>query len=339
MIKRLAEGWLNRIWYQAKLPALLLWPLSLIFCLAVRLRIWLYEQNLLKSEKLAVPVIVVGNLTVGGTGKTPLVLWLATFLRKAGYRPGIICSGYNGQATAQPLNVVPSTDPQQAGDEAVLLAQRSSCPVVACRDRLAAAGKLLQQHSCDVLLSDDGLQHYRLQRDIEILLIDASRGLGNGYCLPAGPLREPAKRLQTADLVVSKGRSPLADWHMQTRCSSAYPLNQPGKLIALDAFLPGKIRAVAGLANAESFFKCLRAAGLEVVEAGFSDHHAYLPAELDFGDNLPVLMTEKDAVKCRLLRLENCWAVALEIQLNDAFGKTLLRLLTNHASLRKTDIG
>ena len=339
MSKRLAERWLNQLWYHHQRLALLFWPLSFLYCLVIRLRRWLYQQGILKPEKLPVPVIVVGNLTAGGTGKTPLVLWLAAFLQKAGYQPGIICSGYGGNTTAQPRTVVPGSDPADVGDESVLLAARSGCPVIACRNRLAAAKMLLQQCNCDVVLSDDGLQHYRLQRDIEILLLDAARGLGNGYCLPAGPLREPASRLQTVDLVVSKGQSPLANWCMLARCHRAYAISAPETAISLQALQPRTVRAIAGLANPQSFFDCLRAAGLELVENAFPDHHQYAASELEFGDDLAVLMTEKDAVKCRFLQRENYWAVPLDIEMNDNFGKTLLALLPEHPSMRHKNRG
>ena len=330
------ERWLNKLWYQYKLPALLLWPLSFLYCLLVRIRSWLYQQKLLKSEKLAVPVIVVGNLTVGGAGKTPLVLWLAAFLRESGYQPGIICSGYRGQGTEKPLNVNPESDPESAGDEAILLAKRSHCPVIACRDRVAAARDLIQKTSCNLVICDDGLQHYRLRRDIEILLIDADRGFGNGFCLPAGPLREPVKRLQSVDIVVSKGVSSLADWHMQYACHTVYALDDPQKSMALTEFRQQTIHAVAGIANPAGFFALLRAAGLNVLEEAFPDHHKFLPSELKFDDDLSVLMTEKDAVKCRLLDTANCWVVPLDIQMSDNFDKLVLshldRILTGEQS-------
>lgn len=339
MSKRLAERWLNQLWYHHRLLALLLWPLSFLYCLASRLRSWLYQKGILKTEKLPVPVIVVGNLTAGGTGKTPLVLWLAAFLQKSGYQPGIICSGYGGSATAVPRTVESGSDPAAVGDESILLAERSGCPVIACRNRLAAAKMLLQQYNCDVVLSDDGLQHYRLQREIEILLLDAARGLGNGYCLPAGPLREPARRLQTVDLVVSKGESPLANWCMLASCHRAYAISAPETAITLQALQARTVRAVAGLANPESFFDCLRAAGLELVESAFPDHHQYTASELEFGDDLAVLMTEKDAVKCRFLQRENFWAVPLDIDMHDNFGKTLLALLQKQPSMRRSNSG
>jgi tetraacyldisaccharide 4'-kinase len=339
MMRTVFERCFNKLWYHYKLPALLLWPVSFLYCLVVRLRIWLYQQNILKSEKPAVPVIVVGNLTVGGTGKTPLVLWLAIFLRESGYLPGIICSGYRGQGIGKPLSVNQESDPESVGDEAVLLAKRSNCPVVACRDRVSAARELMRQDGCNLVLCDDGLQHYQLQRDIEILLLDAERGFGNGYCLPAGPLREPVKRLKSVDFVVSKGRSTLAKWHMETVCNTAYALENPHKIKTLTDFRQQTIHAIAGIANPSAFFTSLRTAGLTILEEPFPDHHQFLPGELKFDDHLPVLMTEKDAVKCRLLETSNCWVVPLEIQMPDNFGTLLLSYLARTQTEEQVDFG
>ena len=200
-MSRLADS----VWYGGHPLSRVLLPLSWLYCAAVGLRRLAYRREWLKSHRLPVPVILIGNLTVGGTGKTPLVLWVTDLLRRQGGKPGIITRGYGGKAYDWPRSVTGDSDPFAVGDEPVLLARHSGCPVTAGPDRLAAGELLLANHECDMIVSDDGLQHYRLQRDLEILVVDGSRGFGNGHCLPAGPLREPAKRRREADLTVCNG--------------------------------------------------------------------------------------------------------------------------------------
>ncbi|MCC9002187.1 MAG: tetraacyldisaccharide 4'-kinase, partial [Candidatus Competibacter sp.] len=197
--------WLDRYGYSLNLVAVLLWPLSLLFGLVARIRRFLYRNNVLKSVGLSVPVIVVGNISVGGTGKTPLVAQLVELLRDAGYKPGVVGRGYGGQSTQWPRSVMADSDPVQVGDEPVLLARRCRCPVVVGPDRVVAAQLLYETYDCNVIISDDGLQHYRLRRDIEIAVVDGFRRFGNAACLPAGPLREPPSRLREVDFVVSNG--------------------------------------------------------------------------------------------------------------------------------------
>ncbi len=198
-------NWLDRYGYSLNLVSVLLWPLSLLFGTVVRLRRWLYQQGFGRNETFTVPLIVVGNITVGGTGKTPLVARLVELLREAGYQPGVISRGYGGQSAQWPRHVAADSDPLQVGDEPLLLAQRCRCPVVVGPDRIAAARALLATYPCNVIISDDGLQHYPLRRDIEIAVVDGFRRLGNAACLPAGPLREPPSRLRDVDFVVGNG--------------------------------------------------------------------------------------------------------------------------------------
>ncbi len=317
-------------WYRRSLWLWLLAPLALLFCLLVWLRRQLYRRGWLASEAVDVPVIVVGNISVGGTGKTPLVLWLADFLRRQGYRPGLISRGYGGQSEQWPLALDSDADPKVVGDEALLLARRSGCPMVVGPDRVAAARLLRERHDVDVILSDDGLQHYRLQRQIEIAVLDGARRLGNRLCLPAGPLREPPSRLRSVDLVVVNGEpSACGEWAMSLRPVALNSLvGEPTRALATLSGL--RVHGVAGIGHPQRFFATLRQAGCEVVEHPYTDHHPYRAGELDFGDDLPVLMTEKDAVKYTSYADRRHWYLPVVAELPDAFGQAVLAKLESN---------
>jgi tetraacyldisaccharide 4'-kinase len=304
---------IERHWQRLTLFAFLLLPLSALFCGLVALRRALYRRRILPSQRLPVPVIVVGNITVGGTGKTPLVMWLARMLKDEGYRPGIVARGYRGRAQRWPLTVGPETSPVEAGDEAVLLARRGGCPVVAGPDRVADARRLVEL-GCNVIVSDDGLQHYRLQRDIEIAVIDGVRRFGNGLCLPAGPLREPVSRLREVDWRVTNGEPREGEIGMRLAHTEIYRLDAPGQHAEMSEFDFGLVHAVAGIGNPGRFFDSLRALGLDIRPHPFPDHHLFRAADLEFGDHHPVLMTEKDAVKCRQFAQSHHWVVAITAQ-------------------------
>jgi len=301
---------IERHWQKLTPVSLLLLPLGVLFGVLAALRRAMYRRRLLPSHRLSVPVIVVGNITVGGTGKTPLVIWLAGELKQAGYRPGIVTRGYRGQSRRWPLAVTPDTSPVAAGDEAVLLAQRSGCPVMAGPDRVAAAQRLVAQ-GCNAIVSDDGLQHYRLQRDLEIAVIDGMRRFGNGLCLPAGPLREPVSRLREVDWRVTNGEPQGGEIGMRLVPTAIYRLDAPDRQAEAGDFDFGAVHAVAGIGNPGRFFDSLRVLGLKIRPHAFPDHHAYRAADLEFGDHHPVLMTEKDAVKCRRFAQPHHWVVAV----------------------------
>lgn len=313
-------------WYRGSPWLLLLWPLSLLFCLLVMLRRLLFRIGVLHSERLAVPVIVVGNITVGGSGKTPLVLWLAEFLRRHGYRPGLISRGYGGKAASWPQAVAADSDPREVGDEALLLARRSGCPMAVGPDRVAAARLLLEHYAVDLIISDDGMQHYRLGRDIEIAVLDGERRLANRLCLPAGPLREPPGRIRSVDFVVSNGSAGEGEWPMQLVAADALPL-LAGPPRPPSDFASGPVHAVAGIGNPARFFATLRALGLEPIEHPFPDHHPFGKGELDFNDTAPVLMTEKDAVKYLDYAGRRHWYLPVTARLPDEFGNSLLAAL------------
>lgn len=275
-------------------------------------------------------MIVIGNITVGGSGKTPLVLWLAQLLRQRGYRPGLISRGYGGAAATWPQSVGTDSDPRMVGDEALMLARCSGCPMVVGPDRVAAARQLLAEHDVNVILSDDGMQHYRLARDIEIAVLDGERRLANGLCLPAGPLREPGTRLKSVDFVVANGHAEQGEWAMQLEAGEAILLTS-GERRPVSAFSAAPVHAVAGIGNPGRFFQMLRTMGLEPIEHAFADHHPYRKGELDFNDAAPVLMTEKDAVKYFSYAGNRHWYLPVTARLSEEFGERLC------AALEKVD--
>ena len=318
----LAAGFAARHWYRLSPVSLLLFPLSLVFRLLVTLRRLLFRVGALPSVRLHVPVIVVGNLTVGGTGKTPLILALVEALCAKGLRPGILSRGHGGTDTG-PRAVRKGDDAAQVGDEPLLLAERSGCPVWIGADRAAAARALLAAHArCDVLLCDDGLQHYRLQRDFEIAVED-DRGLGNGLLLPAGPLREPAGR--RVDATVVNGAEPRRGaFRMRLAPVGLYRVDGPRAPLPQSELSGKKLHAVAGIGNPERFFDELSRMGLAFSAHPFPDHHAFRAADLEFADCDFVLMTEKDAVKCRHFGRRDLIAVRVEAELDSALAELIL---------------
>ncbi len=322
-------------WYSQNILAWLLLPLSWLFCLIALLRKKLYQTGMLSSRKPAMPVIIVGNISVGGAGKTPLIIALCELLQQNKLRPGVVSRGYGGKISA--THDVSDTDhAADVGDEPLLIHQRTLCPVVIGADRAAAADYLTQHHSCDLILSDDGMQHYGLQRDAEIAVVDFSRLHGNGFCLPAGPLREPVSRLRAVDMVAYHHPA-AADIHTLTaseKLQPAFYLSVTGvrnlvtdEIISLDAFTGQCVHAVAGIGHPQRFFTSLRDAGVTVIEHAFADHYAFRATDIEFGDALPVLMTEKDAVKCRDFATDKCWAVTVEARMNSALQQQFLQIL------------
>lgn len=308
---KLQESWQHRPW-------LALIPLSWIFRLLVSLRVSLYRTGLLRKETLPVPVIIVGNIRVGGTGKTPLVIWLVEQLRARGYKPGVVARGYGGQSSEWPRKVVPNSDPRESGDEPVLISQKTGVSIWVGPDRVTAARRLLEEAQCDLVISDDGLQHYRLERDLEILVVDGARGFGNGWSLPAGPLREPLSRVNSVDRVVINGEADVslgvAGDKMTLEQGSARNLRS-GELSDLERFRGQPVHGVAGIGHPGRFFDQLRSAGLELIEHPLADHQPLQKGDLEFDDGHVVLMTEKDAVKYRDWASECHWEVPVEARL------------------------
>ena len=309
---------LDAYWDTVNPISVALLPLSLLFASAVAVRRMAYRIGLRRAQHFAVPVWVVGNLTVGGTGKTPLVIWLAEHLRGRGWRPGIVARGYGGQAQFWPQQVRPDSDPIMVGDEAVLLAAATGCPVCVGPDRPAAVTALIEHTDIDFVLSDDGMQHYALGRDLEIAVIDGRRRLGNGLLLPAGPLREPASRLRDVDLIISNGQPGPDEYAMSLQRPLVREL-RTDRAVELADFAGRRVHAVAGIGNPQRFFEMLIGAGLRIEAHPFPDHHSFRAADLAFDDGLPVLMTAKDAVKCRRITCRNGWVVDISAQPDDAF--------------------
>ena len=324
---------LQHHWYRITPLHLLLLPISLLFRLLVMLRRTLYRNGILTSQRLAVPVVVIGNISVGGTGKTPLTLALAQQLIQRGRHPLIVSRGHGGSAQ-QLQPVTPDSDVRQVGDEPLLMAQRNLCPVWIGKDRAATAQAALQANpQCDVVLCDDGLQHYRLRRDVEIAIIDGARGFGNGFMLPAGPLREPVSRLQKVDAVVVNGAdAATGQYAMRLSGEIFHNRLEPGKTATAAELRKLRCHAVAGIGHPQRYFRHLAALGLNIVEHAFPDHHPYRATDLSFADCDAILLTEKDAVKCGAFADERYWVLRVEARIDPALTDHILRRIAHHGS-------
>lgn len=312
---------LESAWYGSGRSPRWAGPLAAFYGVAMRLRRRLYQSGLKRSIRLPVPVIVIGNLSVGGTGKTPLTIALAGALQRRGFRPGVVSRGYGG-SQREPRLLGAEPDPRQVGDEPCLIAASGVCVAVG-RDRPAAA-LLLIDAGCDIVIADDGLQHYRLARDVEICVIDGVRRFGNGRLLPAGPLREPLSRLARVDLRVCNGGAAADGEHlMQLREDGVIALRGEQRQ-PLAAFAGRRVHAVAAIGNPQRFFTSLRNAGIDVIEHAFADHHGFVAGDLEFPDERPVLMTDKDAVKCQAFAKPDWWRVPVYADLPDAFYAALI---------------
>lgn len=292
------------------------WPLAALYGALTALRRALYRVGVLRAVRLPVPVVVIGNITAGGTGKTPLTIALAAALRERGWRPGVVSRGHGGSERG-PLLLGENPDPQTVGDEPCLI-HASGVPVAIGRDRPAAAA-LLVAAGCNVVIADDGLQHYRLARDIEICVIDGVRRFGNRHLLPAGPLREPLRRLARVDLRVCNGGVPQAGEHAMQLVGDTVVALVDGSTKPLAAFAGHHVHAVAAIGNPARFFSALRGVGIDVTEHAFADHHAFVAGDFAFGDTAPVLMTDKDAVKCAAFAQAHWWRGPVRAALPAAF--------------------
>ncbi|WP_028490090.1 tetraacyldisaccharide 4'-kinase [Thiothrix lacustris] len=299
------ERWVLNVWYgNDRFGKYLLLPLTGVFCVLAALNRWRHKRQQVKHP---VPVVVVGNISVGGTGKTPLVIWLVERLREAGFKPGVVSRGYK-------------KDADSLGDEPLLIIQRTNVPLAIGKDRNQAIATLLHEHACDIIIADDGLQHYRMGRDVEICVVDGQRRFGNGFCLPSGPLREPVSRLASCDFVVTNGEN--MTMHGDTLVNLATDSRQP-----LQALSGQTVHVVTGIGNPQRFINTLEQAGLQVLAHLYPDHHAFTGAEIRFDDALPILMTEKDAVKCRQYAVQNVWYLPIEAVLDERLAEALLKRL------------
>jgi len=322
-VKAALADWLLRRWYGGVAPGPGLRALAAFHRGVVALRALLFRRGLLRVHRLPVPVIVVGNLVAGGSGKTPLTIALARGLAERGWRPGIVSRGY-GRRSREPMRVTPERSARECGDEPLLIARQTGLPVFVDRDRVAAARRLVAE-GCNLLIADDGLQHLRLGRDIEIEVVDGERRHGNGRLMPAGPLREPADR-RVDHRVVNGGQAAAGEWPMRLVLGDAVPL-AGGPARPLSAFVGTPVHAVAGIGHPARFFEALRAQGLAPEAHPFPDHHAFTAADLAFASPGPVLMTEKDAVKCTRLGLADAYAVPVRAELPHALFSALQQRL------------
>lgn len=328
---------LEQYWYQsdflATLVAGFLLPLSWLYCAVAAIRRKIYQLKLKKSYAASVPVVVIGNIVAGGSGKTPLLISVCEFIKENGFKPGVVSRGYGGKVTTT-KQVLENDSAALVGDEPLMIYQRTKVPVVVGADRVAAVKHLLENNQCDIVLSDDGLQHYRMQRNVEIAVVDSKRGFGNGFCLPAGPLRERVSRLDDVDLVVYNG---IQDSGSDIDSAGAgaeacsYSLKfidichlSCNEIASLSSFTDKTVHAVAGIGNPAGFFSQLRDDGVEVIEHAFSDHHDYLQADFSGWDNDCIIMTEKDAVKCRNLSLPDAWFVRVEADISKPLESQLI---------------
>jgi tetraacyldisaccharide 4'-kinase len=315
---------LEYLWYKNRFLGYLLFPVALFFSLAAIIR-KRYLQSRLEPGIIKKPVIVVGNITVGGTGKTPLVIAIVKHLQASGCKPGVISRGYGGVAQ-YPLQLNAQTRADESGDEPLLIYQRCGCPVVVSPLRVEAAQYLIANNDIDIIVSDDGLQHYALPRDIEIVVIDGQRGLGNGLCLPAGPLREPARRLASADFVLVNGIETKTYDPRQTFMKLRIEELQPLEPTRTHRGLPShsRVNAVAAIGNPQRFFSTLEQQGYNVIPRVFPDHYLYQEQDLLFENGLPVVMTEKDAIKCTgFNQLDQHWFLPVNAVLPYKFWKDL----------------
>ena len=319
--------WLTDSWYKPKLFRWLLAPLSALYRLVIFLRKQSFHLGIFKQHKLSVPIIVVGNISVGGTGKTPFVIWLAQQLQQQGFKPGIISRGYGGKSELYPLLVTRDSDPAIVGDEPVIIVRQTDCPLVVSPKRVEAANFLLERHDCDLIISDDGLQHYALGREIEIVIVDAQRQFGNQYCLPAGPLREPLSRLEDVDFIVYNGDTQNQPFIMTL--SSVHAVNLADSTITktLADFNGQEVHGIAGIGNPKRFFNQLSQASINVTPHEFADHHAFVKQDLEFNDNKSILMTEKDAVKCQYFAKNDMWFIPVNTQVSGNLDQLIIQKL------------
>jgi len=339
--------WIHRVWYEDASSGWILLPLSGLYWVILQLRKLFYDLGFLRTVRASAPIIIVGNLTAGGTGKTPTVLWLVQELQTRGLRPGIVSRGYGGSQSGTSMRVEADTDASVAGDEPVLLARRGGCPVVVDPDRSRAAAMLIED-GADVIIADDGLQHYRLARDYEICVIDGARGLGNRRLLPAGPLREGPDRLEDVDQVLVNGEFRVREYGVTVAEQNAVSF----ELVAAEAcrlngslarpierFANTTVHGVAAIGNPQRFFDLLRGHGIQVIEHIYPDHAALTRKDLDFGDDFEVFMTEKDAVKLGRLSTDKFWYVPVELKMDPLLAAPLIEQIVSRLHSRKRGDG
>ena len=323
------------IWYGKHPLSIVLAPLGWCYQLLMILRRLLYQSSILATKRLNIPVIVVGNIVAGGTGKTPLVIWLVAYLKEKGFQPGIVSRGYKSKIKQWPQQVRKDSNVDLFGDEPVLLARRANCPVAIAPNRYIAAEALIENEQVDIIICDDGLQHYALQRDIEIVVIDGIRRHGNGRCFPAGPLREPVSRLKNVDMIVCNNGAVQGEFEMEYVPQQLCSVLDENKRRDIDHFCNQAIHAIAGVGNPARFFSSLRGKGIRTIEHEFPDHHQFKAEDIFFDDGFPVVMTEKDAVKCTEFASEIHWLLPINVKMTKAFEHRLTILLKDISNGQK----
>lgn len=320
---------ISKHWYRDKLTWLsfLLLPISWLFGLVVSIRRWCYRVGLFKTHRFPVPVIVVGNITVGGTGKTPFVIQLAKALESRGYRPGIVSRGYTGKTLKHVTWVTTKSNTVEVGEEAILIAKQTSLPVVVARKRASGVAALIHLAKCNLIISDDGLQHYALGRSIEVTLVDQKRQFGNQRLLPAGPLREPVSRLNLVDAIVYNGGGQASPGFQVEVEPVDFRSIQTQQVTTLDFFKGQRVHAVAGIGNPDRFFATLDVLGVNYIPHRFPDHYHYQLSDLHFRDDLPIVMTEKDAIKCKRFTGKQLWYLTVKAILDDRLLNQILNRL------------
>lgn len=325
----------TKSWYRGAYWLYLLWPLYLVYRSVTFVRQCCYQMGVFKTYRAKTPVVVVGNITLGGTGKSPLVAYLVESLTALGLKPGVVSRGYGAQiSTDEVREVNVNSLVSEVGDEPLMLKQRVGCPIFVSPTR-ALAVQALEKLGCDIVITDDGLQHYALARDLEICVFDGERMWGNGHLLPMGPMRESLKRIKSTDFVVVNGTGPewpgpyvpnIASFNMTLEAGMLQGLHN-GNALPLSEFRAQKVEAIAGIGNPERFFQTLASEGLNVQAHHFSDHHVYTQSDVCFGNGRPLIMTEKDAVKCRTFNIENAWYLPVSAKLSGDLATQIVKAL------------
>jgi len=297
-------------------------PFSAVFFILSCIRLWLYKFKILKVNDSSLPVIVVGNITVGGTGKTPIVISIVNYLKSQNKKVGVVSRGYGGRYSQESIEVTLSSDPMHCGDEPLLIKQQTEVPVVVAKKRTKAIEYLIKKYALDVIVSDDGLQHYSMGRDIEIAVIDGHTRLGNGLFLPAGPLREAKSRLKSVDFIINNGSS--LEGEVSSEIEPQEYINLLTKEVKdLDYFKGRKCYAVAGIAKPDNFFSTLKSNGVKLITKPFPDHYAFVEKDLIFNENHPIIMTSKDCVKCNPFATDQMWYLSVRAKINSNFYQQL----------------
>jgi len=320
--------WFRQQWKKKAVIYYSLRPISWLFKIIIKIRCYLYRLRWFRSYQAIVPVIVVGNLTVGGTGKTPLVIALANYLIAHGQRPGIVSRGYGSQIKYYPHQVQTQDSSVQVGDEPCLLFKQLNCPIVIDPNRARATAWLLSQHDCDIIISDDGLQHRALMRDIEIVVIDGVEKFGNQALLPAGPMREPIANLSNADLIVVKnGQGRVQGYKMVLQPTELYQIHDHQIKKPLTDLKDRTVHLVTGIGEPNQLITSIAPFCKELIPHVFADHHLFNIKDFTDLTDAFIVMTEKDAIKCQALPLSNIWVIKANIQLPKSFFTSLMHLL------------